>query len=130
MYCKQRTPWSSLGLSVATSERTLEFSHYAVSSGSIIVFVRGELERMRQEPVVHFSTEYFVTIRPETSHLFLISSIMEIEYRDKYGIISVLSFGKGQVLVCPIVCLVLEHGKYWSVQFFWKFPAFARLSFW
>jgi len=103
MYCKQRTPWSSLGLSVAAYESTLEFSHYAVSSGSIIVFVSGELERMRQEPVVHFSTEYFVTIRPETSHFFLISSIMEIEYRDKYDLIFVLSFGKGQVPVCPIL---------------------------
>ena len=124
MYCTQRTPWSSLGLSVAAYESTLEFSPCAVSSGSIIVFVSGELERMREEPIVHFSTEYFVTIRPETSHLFLISSIMENEYRDKYGLISVLSFGKGQVLLCPIL------SDFRKSYFFCKFPGFARLSFW
>lgn len=57
-----------------------------------------ELERMRQEPVVQFVTE-----RTETSRLFLIYSIIEIEYRNKYGLISALSFGKGQVLACPIL---------------------------
>jgi hypothetical protein len=66
--------------------------------GALLCVVSDEVARMRQEPDVHFSTEYFVTVRTETSRLFWIAALIGTGYRDKYGLIFVFSFEKLEAL--------------------------------
>jgi hypothetical protein len=68
---------------------------------AMLCIVSEELERMRHEPVVRFYTEHSVTVRKEMSRLVFISSVIETEYPNKYGLICVLSFEIGELIFYP-----------------------------